>query len=180
MNSTKINLGCGWRNFGPDWIHIDGGDYDHLDHKNIVDFPYENIDLIYASHVLEYFDREEVIPILKTWKSKLKPGGILRLAVPDFSSLCEIFFRTGSIDKVLGPLYGKMPMGDKTIYHKTVYDNYSIVQVLESVGFENIQKWDWRSVEHGKYDDHSQAYYPHMDKENGIPVSLNIEAYNGV
>jgi hypothetical protein len=73
-----------------------------------------------------------------------------------------------------------MPMGDKTIYHKTVYDYISIVHLLESVGFENIQKWDWRSVEHGKYDDHSQAYHPHMDKENGIPVSLNVEAHNGI
>ena len=102
MNSIKINLGCGWRNFGPDWIHIDGGDYDHLDHKNIIDFPYENVDLIYASHVLEYFDREEVIPILKTWKSKLKPGGILRLAVPDFNSLYAIYQRTVNIDRILG------------------------------------------------------------------------------
>jgi len=25
-------------------------------------------------------------------------------------------------------------------------------------------------------DDHSQAYLPHMDKENGILISLNIEA----
>ena len=24
------------------------------------------------------------------------------------------------------------------------------------------------------YDDHSQAYFPHMDKENGIHVSLNL------
>ena len=31
----KINLGCGWRDFGKDWIHIDGGDYSHLDFKDI-------------------------------------------------------------------------------------------------------------------------------------------------
>ena len=43
-----------------------------------------------------------------------------------------------------------------------------------------MQQWDWREVDHGKYDDHSQAYYPHMDKENGIAVSLNIEGYNGI
>ena len=32
---TKLNLGCGWRNFGSDWVHIDGGDYDHLDYNDI-------------------------------------------------------------------------------------------------------------------------------------------------
>ena len=31
----KFNLGCGWRNFGKDWIHVDGGDYDHLDNNDI-------------------------------------------------------------------------------------------------------------------------------------------------
>ena len=135
--------------------------------------------MIYASHVIEYFDREEIVPILKTWKSKLKTGGILRLAVPDFNSLCEIYFRSGDIGKVLGPLYGKMPMGDETIYHKTTYDHNSLVTLLDSVGFRAIDTWDWREVEHGKYDDHSQAYYPHMDKENGTLVSLNVECYNG-
>ena len=38
--SIKINLGCGWRDFGRDWIHIDGGDYKHLDHYDIGSLPY--------------------------------------------------------------------------------------------------------------------------------------------
>ena len=42
----KINLGCGWRNFGKDWIHIDGGDYSHLDSTDIFNLPYEDIQLI--------------------------------------------------------------------------------------------------------------------------------------
>ena len=32
----KINMGCGWRNFGEDWVHIDGGNYQHLDYKDIL------------------------------------------------------------------------------------------------------------------------------------------------
>ena len=181
MTKKKINLGCGWRNFGPDWIHIDGGDYDHLDHKDILDFPYENVDLIYASHVIEYFDRDEIVPILKNWRSKLNKDGILRIGVPNFAALASLYLRNNvDLDKVLGPLYGKMPMGNETIYHKTTYDERSLSELLLSIGFVKVMKWDWREVEHGKYDDHSQAYYPHMDKENGTPVSLNLEAYNGV
>ena len=66
----KINIGCGPRNFGSDWIHIDGGDYSHLDNKDIYLKSYRNnsINLIYASHFIEYFDREEVIEILICWK----------------------------------------------------------------------------------------------------------------
>ena len=31
----KFNIGCGHRNFGNDWIHIDGGDYEHLNSSDI-------------------------------------------------------------------------------------------------------------------------------------------------
>lgn len=172
----KINMGCGWRNFGTDWIHIDGGDYEHLDHNDIINFPYENVDLIYASHVLSYFDRDEVVNVLNIWKNKLKYGGIIRLAVPNFESLCEVYFKENSIDKVLGPLYGKMKMDKDIIYHKTVYDKESLTNLLIDVGFNSVKEWDWKKVDHGKYDDHSQAYFPHMDKKNGIHISLNLEA----
>ena len=57
----KLNIGCGWRDFGKDWIHIDGGNYDHLDSDDIFVTEYKNnsVDLIYASHFIEYFDRDE-------------------------------------------------------------------------------------------------------------------------
>lgn len=48
-------------------------------------------------------------------------------------------------------------------------------KVLEDVGFENVRRYNWRETEHALIDDYSQAYIPHMDKENGILISLNIE-----
>jgi predicted SAM-dependent methyltransferase len=92
----KLHLGCGWRDFGDDWVHIDGGDYDHLEHNDITKLPYEDesVDLIYASHVLEYFDRQEVIPVLQEWVRVLKKGGILRIAVPDFESMAIMYVMT--------------------------------------------------------------------------------------
>ena len=47
---------------------------------------------------------------------------------------------------------------------------------LKEVGFSETRLWDWRTTEHAHMDDYSQAYIPHMDKENGTLVSLNIEA----
>ena len=64
---------------------------------------------------------------------------------------------------------------DKTIYHKTVYDFNDLKQVLENNKFNNIKKWDWRLVDHGSIDDYSQAYLPHMDKDCGTLISLNVE-----
>jgi len=175
----KINMGCGWRDFGKDWIHIDAGDYSHLDYKNIVNlefFENDSVDLIYASHVIEYFDRGEVLLLLAEWKRVLKPNGILRLAVPNFATLSKLYLNgTITLDECLGPLYGKMTMNKITIYHKTTYDFNSIQNLLCCCDYKNCRIYNWRNTEHSHFDDHSQAYIPHMDKENGTLISLNVE-----
>ena len=67
-------------------------------------------------------------------------------------------------------------MSNKLIYHKTVYDFESIKDILLNIGMRNITIYDWRDTEHAKFDDHSQAYLPHMDKTNGTLISLNVES----
>ena len=174
----KFNIGCGHRNFGKEWIHIDGENYDHIDSSDIFikDYQDNSADLIYASHFIEYFDREEVVPLLKRWKNVLIPNGVLRLAVPDFKVYSKLYSdKQYPLDSFLGPLYGKMPMGDKTIYHKTTYDYASLATLLKEIGMRNVKKYNWEETEHAQFDDHSQAYLPHMDKENGTLMSLNVE-----
>jgi hypothetical protein len=61
-------------------------------------------------------------------------------------------------------------------YHRTVYDEDTLKNLLLECGFSKISRYDWRSTSHSKYDDYSQAYLPHMDKESGIHMSLNLEA----
>jgi predicted SAM-dependent methyltransferase len=175
----KLHLGCGKRDFGSNWIHIDCGDFPHVASHDITQLPFDDYScsVVYASHVIEYFDRDEVVPILKEWHRVLKPGGILRLAVPDFNVMVDLYLRsTMPIEKLLGPLYGKIqPPGCGAIYHKTAYDFQSLRTLLESVGFKSVQRYGWSETEHGHIDDHSQAYIPHMDKDNGILISLNVE-----
>lgn len=184
----KLNLGCWTRNFGEDWVHIDGGTYPHIHSHDIVNLPFEDesVDLIYASHVFEYFDREEGLDVLQKWFKKLKPGGILRIAVPDFESMAKLYTeKKVPLQKFLGPLYGKMNMDENTvIYHKTVYDFDSLKSLLECAGFKYIEKYDWKNTEHANFDDHSKSYYPHDPEaiktgnfnENHTLMSLNLEA----
>ncbi len=171
----KINMGCGKRNFGKNWIHIDQSNYDHIDEKNIFNFSYKNVDLIYASHLISYFDKDEVFKLLSYWREKLKIGGVLRLAVPNFKAICDLYTNGESLNSFIGPLYGKMLSGSKEVFHKYCYDEQTLFQLLESVNFKNLRKWDHNLVDHGIYDDHSQAYIPHMDKKKGTLISLNIE-----
>lgn len=177
--SLKIHLGCGKRDFGIEWLHYDGGNFPHTIGKNVTQIALldETADLIYACHLIAYFDREEIKPILAEWKRVLKIGGILRLATPDFEKMAHLHYQRGMrLENFLGPLYGRMPMGDQTIYHKTTYDFASLKSLLQEVGFRHVRPYDWRQTEHAKFDDHSQAYLPHMDKDKGTLISLNMEA----
>tara|TARA_A100001515_G_scaffold27578_1_gene21211 strand:+ start:279 stop:806 length:528 start_codon:yes stop_codon:yes gene_type:complete len=172
----KLHLGCGKRDFGTDWIHIDQADYDHIIHKDVTNLRFADgsCDVIYASHLLEYFSRSDASKVLGEWYRCLKPGGVLRLAVPDFASICNLYKNGYSLSSFLGPLYGEM--GDPPFYHKTVYDYASLKTILYDCGFKSVSKYDWRDTDHAEFDDHSQAYLPHMDKDNGTLISLNVEA----
>ena len=167
----KLNLGAGDRPPIPSFKTVDlfGKPNYKRDVRDLSIFKDNSIELIYASHVLGYFDREEVEDVLKEWYRVLEPGGTLRVAVPDFPKLVTVYYKAG-LKAILGPLYGKM----NGMYHKTVYDEQSLTEVL-SKQFKNVRRYDWRGTIHRYHDDHSQAYFPHMNKQ-GILISLNMEA----
>jgi hypothetical protein len=48
-------------------------------------------------------------------------------------------------------------------------------KLLRNIGMRKIRKYDWRKTEHARFDDHSQSYLPHMNKEDGTLISLNVE-----
>jgi len=180
---VKVHLGCGKR-YIPGFVHVDLADFPHIDHRHDVRhlpfFKSESANLIYACHVLEYFDRFEAFPILKEWRRVLRPGGILRVAVPDIRSLITIYERTGDLKQILGPLCGRMEVAGSSsptfIYHRTAYDFDLLREVLTDAGFDQVRLYDWRQTEHSGIDDFSQAYYPHLQKESGLLISLNVEA----
>jgi predicted SAM-dependent methyltransferase len=179
----KLHLGC-WHRQIPGFVHVDLCDMPHIDYKSRIDhLPFladGSTTLIYCSHAFEYFDRQQAPAVLAEWWRVLAPGGVLRLAVPDFQALAEIYRETRDISRVLGPLYGRMSIqtsaGEAVLYHRTAYDFESLKTVLMNSGLHDVRLWDWRSTEHAHIDDHSQAYFPHMQKETGRLVSLNVEA----
>jgi SAM-dependent methyltransferase len=179
----QLHLGCGKR-YIPGFVHIDLDDFPHLDYRSSIDrlpmFADETVDLIYCSHALPYFDRVEALDVVKEWRRVLKPGSVLRLSVPDFAALARLYQETGDLTKVVGPLFGRMPIeataGGQYIFHKTTYDRVSLESLLREAGFRDFRLYDWRTTVHKDYDDFSQAYYPHMDKEHGLQISLNMEA----
>lgn len=57
-----------------------------------------------------------------------------------------------------------------------VLDEDSMRRNLLDAGLREVWRWDWRQTEHTGVDDYSQAYIPHLHKEDGKLMSLNIEA----
>ena len=173
----KLHLGCG-NVLLPGWTNVDLDDIPEIDLQDdvrtLTKIEDNSCDIIYASHVLEHFGRKEFESILKVWNKKLKINGILRLAVPDFEKAIKWYNDTKKIEDIIGLISG----GQKTEfdYHKMIYDRKFLTKVLKICGFDDVKEWEWRQTEHGQFDDYSQSYLPHMDKENGILMSLNLQA----
>ena len=135
----------------------------------------DSCDIIYACHILEHISRNEVQGVVNKWHSKIKPGGSLRIAVPDFEKIVQWYTKTKKLEDVLGLLIGGHK--DQWDMHGMIFDRSVLQEILLRSGFRSIKEWDWRQTEHFEYDDFSQAYLPHMQKDQGSLMSLNIEAF---
>lgn len=179
MTDLKIHLGCGAR-YIPGFYHVDIQNFPHIDRVATVDnlhfLETNSVSLIYASHVLEHYGRHTVNIVLNEWFRVLKPGGILRLSVPDFAVNARLYL-SGVFPDGITNIIGAVNGGQKNAFdfHNVIFDERDLTDRLSLVGFSDVRRWDWRSTEHSNVDDYSQAYFPHMDKKNGILVSLNIE-----
>jgi predicted SAM-dependent methyltransferase len=138
--------------------------------------------LIYACHVLEHARPEEAQKALQRWYDVLKPNGIVRIAVPDLEAVFEYYQITKNIKELRSFLYGSQ----KHAYdnHYTGWDFDALARDLESVGFRNIRRYDWRETEHFYIDDYSMCYMPNISYKSRRPndiikgrlMSLNVEA----
>jgi len=85
-----LNLGCGKR-YHRSWINVDfNGDGKNVISHNLlsgIPFKENEIDVIYHSHVLEHFSQHDAFIFLTECFRVLKPGGIIRIAVPDLEQI---------------------------------------------------------------------------------------------
>lgn len=179
---VKLNLGCFHKKmYG--FINIDVRsevEPDLVDDCSKLEKVENNsVDLIYTSHMLEHFSREDGKKALRRWWEVLKPEGILRIAVPDFEKLASHYMFYRDLEWILHGTMGSQrhPFD----FHLSLYDETLLTKVLTETGFTNIHRYDHNKTEHFYVDDYSCAYYPerHIPDDRTTPkpvlLSLNLE-----
>ena len=170
----KLHLGCGKRHL-EDWVNIDaradvGADL-VADITNLAAFEDGSVQIIYACHVLEHIPRPQVAGVLAVWRKMLVPGGILRLAVPDFDAVARLYLNHVPMQRLAGLLHGRQNAAWNT--HYAVYDWHLLCHLLSEAGFYGMRRWYPNEVHPAGYDDYSFA------EIDGVCVSLNVEALRG-
>ena len=173
----KLHIGCG-RKYLSGYKHLDVIPYEHVDFecdaRKLDIFADKSVAEIYACHILEHVERDQVVGVLREWCRVLKAGGVIRIAVPDFEALMQQYMDGQPLLSFQGLLYGGQTYDYN--FHHVAFDFNLLKAFLEDAGFMEIQRYDWRDFLPGGYDDYSRAYLPHMDFDNGRLMSLNIMA----
>lgn len=136
----KLEIGCGERPT-PGYIHLDTRDLPHVDiidnaeELNKVDN--ESCDKILSVQVLEHFSHTKTLPILKLWYSKIKPGGMLELEVPDLKLFCTLW-ANGYIKEPWAfiSIYGEQNYPENT--HKAGFSKEYLSYLLKQAGFKKV------------------------------------------
>jgi SAM-dependent methyltransferase len=64
------------------------------DMRNSIPYPTSSFDVVYHSHFLEHLSRSHAAGLLKECRRVLRPGGVLRVAVPDLAYLVRQYRET--------------------------------------------------------------------------------------
>ncbi len=171
-----IHIGCGVLN-DKRYINVDTRPGWHVDYVESIEncatlFRPDYADLIYACHVLEHVSFLAIPKTLKGLFRCLKKGGVLRLSVPDFRTIVEIYQEKSSVSDIMTLLMGGQDYPGN--FHFSVFDEEYLTQALGRAGFSEVRRWDPESASFHDFQDWSRRQKTLYGKN--WPVSLNIEA----
>jgi predicted SAM-dependent methyltransferase len=91
-----LNVGCGSR-FHPDWVNLDvapsSSPVRACDLNKGIPFPDGTFEVIYHSHVLEHFPKEDALRFMRECFRVIAPRGVIRIAVPDLERIAQTYLR---------------------------------------------------------------------------------------
>lgn len=146
-----LNLGSGPRGIDNDtWINIDGFKDRNVhylcDISRGLPFYEKTFDGIFCEHVLEHFDYDHGKKLMEDCCRILKPGGVLRIIVPDGHKILKSYFDEPSFISKYKQCDSIYPMEavNKWFYqryeHQCIYDGPYLIDMLLKAGFSEATK----------------------------------------
>jgi len=170
-----LHVGCGQVN-DADFINIDAYPHTHVHFVRDIRSPRmwkdSDADLIYACHVFEHVERQEAPNVLRNWHRFLKPGGVLRLSVPDFDAVLRVYELSGrDIAEIAPPLMGGQL--NALDFHYSLFNRMYLQKLLIDAGFHQVREWDPLNCAHHNFRDWADFRWSIVGEK--IPISLNLE-----
>lgn len=148
-----LNIGCGPKGKqSSHWVNIDavrmkGVNY-ALDLTRNLPFPSDCFDGVFSEHVIEHFSDAEISSLLREVFRVMKPGGVLRVVVPDGQWILHSYVNDPSalVEYRLGSLSEGTPMQAVNSFfrqryeHQFIYDYDTIRSVLLKAGFSVVER----------------------------------------
>lgn len=148
-DKVVLNLGSGGKDA---WDHFPEGKAVRVDIREEVNpdiradvrclpFPENHADLVYSSHTLEHFGRNEVEQVVKEWCRVLKPSGEIRLVLPDLEWAAERILDPNTTMSDWGRVYDIVYGGQNYAedFHRIGFTSKLIHEMLEAHGIVNLQ-----------------------------------------
>lgn len=178
-SGLKIHLGAGPINI-QGWINVDARSYDHthLVAKgfDLAEFSDGSISEIYICHVLEHFSFAEAESLLRHFKRKLCVGGVIRVSVPSFDQLVAVYQDSNNnLDLIKLAVMGGQDY--EFNFHKSIYNHSSLMNLLNSCGYINVEAWNTLDDFGADLGDWSNKSF--QSSKGPLMVSLNLKGVNG-
>lgn len=143
----KLHLGCGGNRMSG-WVNIDTGGADvNADLTKPWPFPDASARLMYTEHMLEHMTPTDGEACLREAFRVLKPGGVIRIALPSVSHLCKLVAegRWKEQDWLTWPQFSHvqtaaemMNMVFRDWGHQWMYDEEELERRLRNAGFTDV------------------------------------------
>lgn len=133
------------------WVNVDLAGYPVELRWNLVrPLPFQagTADAVFNEHLLEHFSIPDALVLAQDWHRVLKPGGVLRIGVPDAGAYLSAYSEPdGETLRVFRPEAATRLLAVSAIFywpqHVTMYDFETMQLLLTAAGFEQVERRDF-------------------------------------
>jgi SAM-dependent methyltransferase len=161
--SLKLNIGCGTSGIAG-WVNIDNSptillsrlplgkrlfrtpdwprDVRRVDVRKRIPFPDASVESVYSSHTFEHFSYDESLAVARECFRVLRPGGVIRIVVPDLGILVRDYLAETVDPKASHRFISRLSLNSGVrdllhpgANHRQMFDTRSLIHLIREAGF---------------------------------------------